>query len=133
MIRSFNISDKEQLVEILKLNTPKYFDLKEVKDFEDYLDQHHETYFTVEHKNKIVGGTGYYVNDSDRSGQIKWIFFHPGSARRGLGRQVVEHCLTILKSDPRVEKLIVTTSQLAYQFFEKFGYRLVKTEKDYWA
>jgi len=37
------------------------------------------------------------------------------------------------KPDPGVEKLVVTTSQLAYQFFEKFGYRFAQTEQDYWA
>lgn len=133
MIRPFNISDNDQLIEIFKLNTPKYFDPKEVFDFIDYLDQHGDTYFTIEHENKIVGGTGYYIKESDKSGRITWIFFHPDFAGQGLGKQSVAYCLDILKSNPDIEKLVVTTSQWAHRFFEKFGYQLVSTEKDFWG
>ncbi len=133
MIRPFKISDEEPLIAIFKLNIPKYFNAKEVNDFKDYLHEHSGTYFTVEHENKIVGGTGYYFNDIDKSGRITWIFFHPDFAGQGLGKQAVEHCLTILKSNPVITRLVVTTSQLAYRFFEKFGYKLIKTEKDYWG
>ncbi|MES1225790.1 MAG: GNAT family N-acetyltransferase [Bacteroidota bacterium] len=133
MIRPFKQTDKEQLIEIFKLNTPTYFDRKELADFEDYLAEHSGTYLTIEHEGKIAGGTGYYIKDSDKSGRITWIFFHPECAGLGLGKQAVQHCLTILKSNPAIEKLVVTTSQLAYKFFEKFGYTLVQTEKDYWG
>ncbi|MBS1735607.1 MAG: GNAT family N-acetyltransferase [Bacteroidetes bacterium] len=133
MIRPFKQTDKEILIETFKLNTPQYFDTKEVNDFVSYLEHHSDTYFTLEHDNKIVGGTGYYVKEGDKSGRITWIFFHPHYSGFGLGRQAVEHCLEILRQDPRVEKFVVTTSQLAYKFFEKFGYQLTKTEKDYWG
>ncbi|HKO82296.1 MAG TPA: GNAT family N-acetyltransferase [Chitinophagaceae bacterium] len=133
MIRSYQIPDKEELVQIFKLNTPKYFDPKEVKDFEEYLVQYGDTYLTIEHDNKIVGGAGYYINSKNKSGHITWIFFHPDFAGLGLGKQTVEYCLTIFKSNPAVEKLVVTTSQFAYKFFEKFGYQLIRTEKDYWG
>ena len=133
MIRPYITSDKEKLVEIFKLNTPKYFVREELKDFETYLQEQSETYFTIEYKKEIVGGIGCYVKQSDNSGRITWIFFHPNFSGHGLGTKAVEHCLSILKANTHVEKLIVTTSQLAYKFFEKFGYALIKTQKDYWG
>jgi N-acetylglutamate synthase-like GNAT family acetyltransferase len=133
MIRPFKEIDKDTLVEIFKLNTPQYFDPKEVNDFIEYLEIHSNTYLTLEHEEKIVGGTGYYVKEEDKSGRITWIFFHPSYSGLGLGRQAVEYCLATLKQNPKVEKFVVTTSQLAYKFFEKFGYKLTKTEKDYWG
>ena len=133
MIRPYTELDKTRLLEIFKLNIPQYFDPKELTDFEEYLNQQSDTYLTIEIKDKIAGGIGYYVQESDQSGRITWVFFDPDYSGKGLGRQAVSHCLTILKSNPKVKKLIVTTSQLAYQFFEKFGYHLVKTEKDYWG
>lgn len=133
MIRPFKETDKETLVEIFKLNTPQHFDTKEVKDFIQYLESYSNTYLTLEYEDKIVGGTGYYVKEGDKSGRITWIFFHPNYSGLGLGRQAVEYCLTTLKQNPKVEKFVVTTSQLAYKFFEKFGYKLTKTEKDYWG
>ena len=133
MIRPYNPTDKNELLNIFTLNTPEYFDPKEVADYEAYLEEYAATYFTVEHENKIAGGVGYYVKESNKSGHITWIFFHPACAGLGLGRKAVEHCFTIFKSDPNIEKLVVTTSQKAYRFFEKFDYKLVNTEKDYWG
>ena len=133
MIRPYNLADKEPLLNIFKLNIPKYFDPIEINEFVNYLDIKGGTYFTVEFKNEIVGGIGYEVRESDESGRINWIFFHPDFSRLGLGKKAVEHCLAILKSNPKVDILIVRTSQLAYQFFEKCGYKLIETEKDYWA
>ena len=133
MIRPYKPIDKAHLLEIFKLNTPKYFDDSEIKDFEDYLEEKGDTYFTIEINNKIVGGAGYYVHKSDRSGRITWIFFDPGYSGQGLGRQVVDYCLTQLKKDNEVDKYIVTTSQHAYKFFAKFGYQINRVEKDYWG
>jgi len=38
MIRKYNPTDRPELIEVFKLNTPTYFDPKEVSDFEEYLD-----------------------------------------------------------------------------------------------
>ena len=133
MIRPFKNTDRKKLLEIFKLNTPKYFNPNELNDFKEYLKGHSNTYLTIEHEGKIVGGAGYRVEESDKSGRITWIFLHPGYSGLGLGTQAMAYCLTILKTQPKVEKLVVTTSQLAYKFFERFGYKLVKKEKDHWG
>ncbi len=133
MVRPYKTVDKEDLIALFKLNAPKYFDKKEVKDFEDYLEHKGETYLTIELKNEIIGGVGYFVNESDKSGRITWIFFNPQYSRLGLGRKAVEYCLTLLRKDRQVEKFVVTTSQFAYKFFEKFGYHITRIKKDYWG
>ncbi|MCM4171903.1 N-acetyltransferase [Arenibacter sp. TNZ] len=133
MIRPYEPSDKESLLKIFSLNTPKYFDNIEIIDFEEYLEENGETYFTIEVNNNIVGGTGYYIKENDKSGRITWVFFDPDYTGQGLGRLAVEHCLKILGEDKRIEKFIVTTSQLAYKFFEKFEFSLNRIEKNYWG
>lgn len=133
MIRPYKPADKPHLLRIFALNTPKYFDITEVQDFEAYLAQKAATYLTVEVDNIIVGGTGYYIHKKDNSGRITWIFFDPNYSGQGLGKQSVLHCLELLRKDERVEKFIVTTSQLAYKFFEKFDYSITRIEKNYWG
>jgi ribosomal protein S18 acetylase RimI-like enzyme len=133
MIRPYKPTDKESLLKIFNFNVPEFFDKKELNDFKEYLQQNAATYLTVEVDNTIVGGTGYYVNEHDRSGRITWIFFDPTYSGQGLGKHAVEHCLKILGNDKRVEKFIVTTSQHAYKFFEKFGYRVHRIEKNHWG
>ena len=133
MIRPYQTMDKEILTDIFRMNVPRYFDIKEEKDFAEYLEIYGDTYMVFEENEQIVGGTGYYYNDQDSSGRITWIFFHPGHSGKGLGRMAVEYCLDQLRQDERVCDFIVTTSQHAYQFFEKFGYVVRYVEKDYWG
>ena len=133
MIRRYISSDKESLLKIFKRNVPEFFDKNEIKDFEKYLEQRAATYLTIEVNHTIVGGTGYYVNEHDKSGRITWIFFDPSYSGQGLGKQSVEYCLKLLSKDNSVEKFIVTTSQFAYKFFEKFGYSITKIEENYWG
>ena len=133
MIRPYTSTDKEELLRIFALNTPQFFDKKEVQDFEAYLQENASTYLTIEVDNRIVGGTGYYVNKKDKSGRITWIFFDPDYAGQGLGKQAVYHCLELLNNHSNVEKFVVTTSQHAYQFFEIFGFNTYRIEKNYWG
>lgn len=70
MIRPYKPSDKERLLQIFSLNTPKYFDQNEIHDFEAYLGEKSDTYLTIEVDHEIVGGTGYYINEKDKSGRI---------------------------------------------------------------
>ncbi len=132
-IRPYHHSDQKELLEIFNFNVPKHFAPHEVAEFIGYLEIKSKTYLTIEFENKIIGGVGYEMRASDKSGRINWIFLHPDFSNKGYGKKAVEYCLAILKADPAVDILIVRTYQLAYQFFEKLGYGLIKIEKDYWA
>ncbi len=132
IIRSYKPKDRSRLVEIFMLNVPKHFARKEVIDLEEYLDKLPETYYSIEVDGVIVGGVGCVV-EKDLSGSITWIFMHPDFTGQGLGRVAVDHCLTILKKDNRIKVFKARTSQTAFQFFEKMGFLLIRTEKDYWA
>jgi ribosomal protein S18 acetylase RimI-like enzyme len=133
MIRPYREPDKEILLEIFKMNVPEYFDIAEAEEFSKYLENFSRTYLIIETGNKIIGGVGYEFRENDRSGRINWIFLHPEFSHSGYGKEAVDHCLRILRSNHDVKILIVRTSQHAYKFFEKSGFELVSTEKDYWG
>jgi len=133
MLQPYINTDQEKLVEILNLNIPKYFAPEEVIDFIHYLEIKGDTYFTIKNENEIIGGVGYAVRNDDKSGRINWIFLHPEFSKIGKGRKAAEECLMILKSNPTVEFLKVRTSQFVYEFFEKLGFKITHTKKDYWA
>ena len=133
MIRPYKAEDKKSLLELFKLNVPKYFHPREVKDFEEYLQEYGDTYLTIEHDRKIVGAAGNCIKESDHSGRITWMFFHPDYTGLGLGRQAVEYCLNVFEANPSLKKLVVTTSQFAYKFVEKFSFKLIQITKDHWG
>lgn len=133
MLRPYQLEDKEELLNIFRLNIPQYFAPSELRDFDSYLDEYADTYFSVLQDGRIVGGVGYVNNTEKERGEITWIFFHPEVTGRGLGTMAVSRCLDILGNLPGVEKFGVRTSQLAYEFFGKLGFRIIYSEKDYWG
>ena len=77
MIRPYKLADKKQLLKMFISNVPEFFDVNEINDFKEYLEQNAATYLTVEVDNTIVGGAGYFINEHDKSGRITWIFLTP--------------------------------------------------------
>lgn len=133
-IRPFKTTDNELLIGIFNHNTPKYFAQHELNEFLSYLQTPHaSTYFVVEENGRIIGGAGYEIRKSDASGRINWIFLHPEFQNSGIGKEVVKQIILLLKSDRSINKLIIRTSQFAYVFFEKLGYKTILIEKDHWA
>ncbi len=45
----------------------------------------------------------------------------------------VDYCHQIMIDQLQVKKISVKTSQLAFGFFEKFGYRTIRVEQNYWG
>jgi [ribosomal protein S18]-alanine N-acetyltransferase len=81
-IRPYNISDKEKLTEILRLNIPDYFAPEEEKEFEDYLANHSQNYYVLETENKIAGGGGFNLFEEEKIARISWDIFHPEYRRK---------------------------------------------------
>lgn len=133
MIRPYKSKDKDKLIELIRLNIPKYFAPSEEKDFIDYLDDYLEDYFVVEENGQIVGSGGInYFPDAGQA-RISWDVIHPEYQGKGIGRQLLQHRLQHIQKDPTIWYVVVRTTQLVYGFYEKMGFELEKTEKDFWA
>ena len=133
MIRKYSHQDKPEVIELLRLNTPEYFDPSEEKDLVDYLDNELEDYFIVEENSKIVGAGGINYFLSEKTARISWDMIKPNSQGKGIGMQLIKHRIDRIKQNNSIENIIVRTSQHAYRFYEKTGFKLEKIEKDYWA
>lgn len=133
MIRPYKIEDKKVLVDILRLNTPKFFDKAEEKDFIDFLDNELDDYFVIEEDNKIIGSGGVNYFPESMSAKISWGLIHPDFQGKGLGKKLTLFRIEHLRKNPAVKLIIVRTTQLVYKFYQKMGFELEKTEKDYWA
>lgn len=133
MIRPYTDKDKEELIELLRLNTPAYFDPSEEEDFLKYLDHRLDSYFVVEEGNNIVGCGGFNFSDDRKSVRISWDIIHPDVQGKGLGSKLTKYRIDKIKEDPGVETIIVRTTQLVFPFYEKLGFELKETVKDYWA
>ncbi|MES2689052.1 MAG: GNAT family N-acetyltransferase [Bacteroidota bacterium] len=132
-IRAYKPGDKEAVLCLLRLNTPVYFAAEEEKDLVHYLDNEIEQYFVVEIGNEVVGCGGINFAEDGTSGKISWDILHPDFQGKGLGTLLLKHRLDILKTSKGVKKITVRTSQVAYRFYERSGFKVTEQVKDYWA
>ncbi|WP_375560455.1 GNAT family N-acetyltransferase [Bernardetia sp. OM2101] len=144
-IRIYTEKDKNQLIKLIQLNTPTYFDSSEEEEFVEYLDKHKEDYFVIKDEvtNQIVGcgGINYFFNNdaidkatnsSPNLARISWDIIHPDFQGLGIGKKLLLYRINHIKSK-EINLIIVRTSQLAYKFYQKVGFELEKVEKDFWA
>ena len=132
MIQPYDESHRSQIVDLIQMNIPKFFHPSEEADFILYLEQEIEDYFVYEMEGTIVGCGGLNYKTTTE-GVISWDIIHPDYQGKGIGKELMMHRLEHLKSNDEIEKVTVRTSQLAYRFYEKFGFRLENIIKDGWA
>ena len=133
MIRKYSNKDKPKIIELLRKNTPAFFAPSEEADFVNYLDHEVEDYFVYEEDARIIGAGGINYFPKLKLARISWDIIAPNSQGKGVGRKLTQHRLHHLKERENIELIVVRTTQLAHKFYEKMGFELEKTEKDFWA
>ncbi|MEJ8758393.1 GNAT family N-acetyltransferase [Pontibacter sp. H259] len=133
MIRPYMSADKPALLELLQLNTPQYFHPSETKDFEHYLEHELESYYVLEQDGVIVGCGGINYFKEEKLARLSWDMVHPKQQGNGIGRKLATHRINEISSQPKLETIVVRTTQLVYPFYQKLGFALQKTVKNYWA
>lgn len=133
IIRKHIDSDRKRIMELLKLNTPKYFSPEEEEDLIDYLDNHADNYYIIEDDNVIVGCGGFNLSEDGETGKISWDIFDPQRQGKGYGSALTKFRIQRIKEIEGVKIVSVRTSQLVYPFYEKFGLELREVVRDYWA
>ena len=133
MIREYIPSDKKKILNILKLNIPKYFVPAEEELLANYLDHKTEDYFVIEINGEVIGAGGINYFLEDRNSRLSWDLIHPYYQGLGLGKQLVEFRISLIKKNPSIKTIIVRTTQQAHIFYQKTGFELTEINKDYWA
>ena len=133
LIRAYQTSDKDAVLDLLRLNIPQYFSPEEEVDLVRYLENKIVHYFVLEFKNQVIGSGGFNFSDDKTTGIISWDILHPEFQGRSFGNALLRYRIEQLQQFKDVQKIIVRTSQLAYKFYEKAGFKLLEIVEDYWA
>ena len=132
-IRAYQTNDKNDVIDLIRLNTPAYFAPDEEEDLKRYLESERELYYVLLYGRKIVGCGGINFTADKTIAKISWDIFHPDYQGKSLGTKLLKHRIDKLRSMDSVQKITVRTSQVAYKFYEKQGFELFEIKKDYWA
>lgn len=154
-IRPYISTDADALLLLFQRHVPHAFGADEAAEYAEFLRINTDPYFVAEHDGRVVGACGHYVKtgpnplgrpDSQawpnqrpddlsdgQTARIGWIFTDPDVKGVSVGSALVRHNLNVIKQYPGVRRIECRTSQVAYRFFEKFGFRVQYTESDFWA
>lgn len=133
VIRKIKQEDKTSLVQIMKNNVPQYFAETEVDDYADYLENEVQDYFVAVLDDKIIAGAGINYDRDKQLAKISWDVVDTGFHHQGIGTLMLNHRLDIISNKKNIKSIIVRTSQHAYAFYEKHGFKLLERHIDYWA
>jgi len=133
MIRLFTIDDLPEIIQLLRLNTPKYFAPEEEQDLIDYLKIDSENYFVLSEQETIIGAGGFNWFNEKQTARISWDFIHPDHQGKGHGKTLTEFRIKAIQQVSPNCNIIVRTSQHVFPFYEKMGFKLKEVTKDYWA
>ena len=133
IIKPYQISEKTSLLHLIDLNTPKYFAVSEKSDFENYLDNERELYYVISFEEEIIGCGGINFEENKTIAIISWDLIHPDYHGKSFGKQLIRHRVSEIKSLKSIEKIIVRTSQITHEFYEKQGFKLKEIIPNYWA
>lgn len=133
MIRAYSNKDKQKTIELLRQNTPEYFDSSEEMDFNKYIENEIEEYFVYEENSEIIGAGGINYFPNEKMARISWDMIDPKHQGKGIGKKLTQYRINHLNKNPNIELIIVRTTQMVYKFYEKMGFELERTEKNFWA
>jgi ribosomal protein S18 acetylase RimI-like enzyme len=133
IIRLYTPTDDENIISLLRLNTPKYFAPEEEQDLRDYFANDIDNYYVVDDNGTIVGSGGFNLTNEGKNAAISWDIIHPDYQGKGVGKLLTQYRIDRIKEIDTVENISVRTSQLVFKFYEKFGFVLKEITKDYWA
>lgn len=133
LIRKYEPLDRESLLQLLRLNTPKYFSPSEEPDLIYYLENHATEFYVLEMDNKVLACGGINLADDGQTAKLSWDLVHPDFLGKGLGTELTLFRIQKMKKMDGITTISVRTSQLVYRFYERFGLEIREIVRDYWA
>ena len=133
IISEYLPTDKDAVMNLIKLNTPDFFAREEADELSRYLDKEIELYYVLLVEGEVVGCGGINFAEDKTIGKISWDMIHPSFQHQSLGTRLLKYRIDVLESVSGVKKITVRTSQVAYKFYEKQGFVLNDIKKNYWA
>jgi [ribosomal protein S18]-alanine N-acetyltransferase len=133
IIREYQPDDMETVLDLFRMNVPDYFSPDEENDLMEYLEEEIEHYYVMMLGDQLIGSGGINFSGDPSTGKISWDFFHPEHQGKGYGSRLLKFRIGKLKEYPELKRIIIRTSQLSYEFYEKNGFKVMDIEEDHWA
>lgn len=122
VIKNYNIADQHQCLALFDSNFPKYFAAHERPLFERFLAQEQAHFYCLAENHKVLACGGFRV-DHFGLAYLAWGMVSQDQHRRGLGAQLLQYRLDVIKQQAPAWCVLLDTSQHSAPFFQRFGFK----------
>lgn len=128
-IRDYVATDRDACIAIFDSNVPVFFVPSERREFADFLDRSPGRYAVVEdERGAVIACGGIAASRSDPVGvDLTWGMVHGEMHGRGIGQFLTQERLSWIRQMPSISIVYLNTSHLTEAFYQKMGFRTVKT------
>lgn len=132
MFQPYSPSFLEPCMALLDVNTPTYFATNERDDYLAFLSEVPDFYQIGILDNEVVAAFGLVCDKHTQRARINWIMVNPLVHGKGVGRQMMQHSMS-LALDSGMTVIDIAASHLSAPFFAKFGAEVVEETPNGWG
>ncbi len=121
-------------VAMFKTNIPHFFDYTEQQLFETYLLKKDIQYYVLFNEDRrIVAAGGYGYNNILKTVDLTWGMVDRSCHKNGFGRRLTDYRIQKITTEHPKSNILLNTTQHTFRFYEKFGFKITKITKNYYA
>jgi len=132
-LRPYLPGDRDLCLVLFDSNTPHFFDSRERRKFEEFLDEQRCSYFVMEHDGAIVGCGGFEIEPDKTTARLVWGMVRSDSHKLGLGRYLLLFRLRQITKVGGIQIVYVDSPQQSAPFYKKQGFKVIRTVKNGYA
>ena len=129
--KKYQINYFNNCMKLFESNCPSSFAEEERADYIYYLQNCRDHYLLGFTDNNLISTVGIAIHSSVLA-SLRWIMVHPDYHSKGCGRQLMDYVKNYVAGNG-IQKLSISTSQHANNFFEKCGARELNFINDGWG
>jgi GNAT superfamily N-acetyltransferase len=131
--RPYTPDDRAACAALFAANTPHWFAVHELEQYESFLDDGPGSYFLMLENGVIIGAGGIEVEPQRATGWLTWGMVDSTRHGEGLGKSLLDYRLEQLRADSRVTRVCIDSSQHTAPFYEKYGFTTQRIIPDGYA
>jgi len=132
-VRKATKKDIGQMLEIDKINNPKYPVARARKELEEMFSSSliKPTYILLEDNKRILGFGGFASSWTDNMiYNLCWINVHPDFRNRGIGKRIVKTLIREVRGLKKPKAKMITIATKIPAFYKKFGFKKITKKYD---
>lgn len=127
--RRYRTDDLLACLAIFNGNVPEFFAPEERAEFHDFLNEikvHDDLYLVLTQAGRVIACGGLTIDRHARQAILAWGMVDRAHHGQGIGTQLTQARMAQAWADPRIDRVVLATSQHTQGFYAGFGFAVTQ-------